>query len=221
MRCLGQGMWCPYENTEKPATEAFRWSLKNSLPSRRNGTPGQAGHQALCRRREVWGWSLGERGPSGSRLLPFSPERDWTAARQGQPLGKGFGNWNLWAFLLTERWEGERLILETSHFNQMRADGELDVRFLFWPFTYGSNTVPQGAGEEPWHRHSIEHRGMERFPLMSRVSKATTIKPTKTRNKTTWPVARLLLVTRLLVTPTPLPCTGSLTPYCVNNLKTT
>lgn len=157
----------------------------------------------LCAGEKCKAGPCGERGPSGSHCF-LSHERgsrnqNGTGLLRGRGtwLSKGFGNWNLCGFLLTKRQEGERPILETSHFNQMQSRWGTSCTVSFLAFHMWVHRLPSGlqhttprSRKEPWHRHLMEHRGMERFPLMSRISKATTIKPMKIRNKTTWPVTR-------------------------------
>lgn len=85
---------------------------------------------------------------------------------RGQGLGKGFGNWNLWGFLLTERWEGERLFLETSYFNQMHSRWGTSCTVSFLAFHIWVQRLPSRlqhralrSKREPWLRHPMENKG--------------------------------------------------------------
>lgn len=104
----------------------------------------------------------GERSPSGSQLLPFSRarwqkrERDGTAARQGCDGVKGLRTETCGVSYSQRDRRGKRLILETSHFNQMQSRWGTRWTVSFLAFHVwvqrllsGLHTVPQGARQNP------------------------------------------------------------------------
>lgn len=121
--------WCPYKSTaEQTATEAFKWSLKKFIPQKEkwhtclSTAPGSVQEEENAKLVPVVSGAPAAAGCFLSHKRGSRNEKGKGLLRgSGQGLGKGFGNWNLWGFLLTKRWEGERLILETWHFNQIQS----------------------------------------------------------------------------------------------------